>query len=295
MGCFGSIIDDEDGKNTDFRLINGLTHSRLPIYVYRKGLLLLKRLIGPLFCETDMLKHKIQYNDLSKVKCPFCEEILLNEFALIEIGKLRNSCIDLMLHLNLAARLIERDERDDIFEDLKRYEDFLKLNEEFREKFYKVRCKNIDCKKAFMLQCYEYTSLNEYLKEKKLEKYILDNWEGNEKIKNEILEERKKKYKKRKEDNEWDLYVYEKDKEKYNKLIQIFEDKMEDKTNYYTMEKAFNSTIYKIPDDLYYETKMKILDYIKTGVDEYIANRCYYTCERTSKEIEEKEEFVSRL
>lgn len=295
MGCVGAnAIDEDDGKNRDFRLINGLVHSGLPIYVYRKGIVLLKRLIGPIFCETEMLERKIQY-DLKNAKCPFCEQILLNEFAAYEIEKLRNSCVDLMLNLNLVIRLIERDYRIDIFEELKRYEDFLKLNEAFREKFYRVRCKNLDCRKSFILQCYEYYTLKQYLTEKKNEKYLLENWENNENVKNEIINERTKNASKKKADNEWEICVFEKDRDRYNKLIELFEDKIGDKTNYYTMEKAFNSVIYKIPDDLYYETKMNILDYIKTAVDEFIASRCYYTCERSEKEIKEKEEFIKKL
>ena len=289
-GCWSSeVIKEEEDTNKDYRLENKMEHANLPVYTYKRACVRFKRLIDPIFCDIELLKKRINF-DLTDSKCPFCDNVLLDQMKVEEIKKFRNSSFDIMYRLNLVNKLIEKDETIDIFEDLKKHEEFLKKND-LREKFFRIRCRNEECKKAFMLLAYEYTPINEYLKEIKKEKYILSNWENNQKIMDEIRKEREKNYTKKKLENKWEENVYDKKKEKLKELMNLFEEKLNDinngKINY------IKSIIDEIPDDMYYENKIKLLTYIKSGIDDALVPRVKYKPERSSDEIDEKKEYFS--
>ena len=290
MGCTRSIvIEDEEEKEKDYRLIPKMIFAKLQVYYYKRACLMFKRLIDPIFCEKNLLERRINF-DLTDSKCPFCDNILLDEMKVEEIRKFRNSSLDIMYELNLVVKLIEKDEKIDIFEDLKKHEEFLKKNE-FREKFFRIRCRNEDCDKAFMLLVYEYPTINEYLKKNKNEKYILNNWQNNQKIMDEIRKERNKNYKNKKLENQWEEYVFGKEKEKLYQLMNLFDEKLNNIN--YGNENLIEAIIDTIPEDMYYENKIKLLTYIKSGLDEFIVARVKYKPDRNSEEIKEKKKYFS--
>ena len=290
MGCTRSIvIEDEEEKEKDYRLIPKMIFAKLQVYYYKRACLMFKRLIDPIFCEKNLLERRINF-DLTDSKCPFCDNILLDEMKVEEIRKFRNSSLDIMYELNLVVKLIEKDEKIDIFEDLKKHEEFLKKNE-FREKFFRIRCRNEDCDKAFMLLVYEYPTINEYLKKNKNEKYILNNWQNNQKIMDEIRKERNKNYKNKKLENQWEEYVFGKEKEKLYELMNLFDEKLNNIN--YGNENLIEAIIDTIPEDMYYENKIKLLTYIKSGLDEFIVAGVKYKPDRNSEEIEEKKKYFS--
>ena len=290
MGCTRSIvIEDEEEKEKDYRLIPKMIFAKLQVYYYKRACLMFKRLIDPIFCEKNLLERRINF-DLTDSKCPFCDNILLDEMKVEEIRKFRNSSLDIMYELNLVVKLIEKDEKIDIFEDLKKHEEFLKKNE-FREKFFRIRCRNEDCDKAFMLLVYEYPTINEYLKKNKNEKYILNNRQNNQKIMDEIRKERNKNYKNKKLENQWEEYVFGKEKEKLYELMNLFDEKLNNIN--YGNENLIEAIIDTIPVDMYYENKIKLLTYIKSGLDEFIVARVKYKPDRNSEEIKEKKKYFS--
>lgn len=290
MGCTSSyVIEDEEERKKDYRLIPKMIFAKLNVYTYKRACLMFKRLIDPIFCEKQLLERRINI-DLTDSKCPFCDKILLDDMKVEEIRKFRNSSLDIMYELNLAVKLIEKDEKIDIFEDLKKHEEFLKKNE-FREKFFRVRCREEDCNKPFMLLVYEYPTINEYLKKNKNEKYILNNWQNNQKIMDEIRKERNKNYKSKKLENQWEEYVFKKDKEKLYELMNLFDEKLENIN--YGNENLIEVIINIIPEDMYYENKIKLLTYIKSGLDEFIVDSVKYYPDRNSEESDEKKKYFS--
>ena len=118
MGCTRSEVIDNNKENEDYRLINKMKFNNLQVYSYKKACLLFKKLIAPIFCEENLLKNRINI-DLTNTKCPFCNNVLLDQMKVEEIQKFRNKTFKYMYQLNLTIKLIEKDETIDIFENLK--------------------------------------------------------------------------------------------------------------------------------------------------------------------------------
>lgn len=290
MGCTRSEVIDNNKENEDYRLINKMKFNNLQVYSYKKACLLFKKLIAPIFCEENLLKNRINI-DLTNTKCPFCNNVLLDQMKVEEIQKFRNKTFKYMYQLNLTIKLIEKDETIDIFENLKKNVEVLNKNKLY-EKFFRIKCRNEECRKKFMLLVYEDITLNEYLKQNKNEKYILDNWENNQNVMEEIKKERNKNFKQKKLENQWEKYVFEKNKNKFDKLVNLFEDKLKNKEQTKMIE-ILDEIVCNIPEEMYYENKVKLLTYFKTGVDDLIAETFKYEIEKNSNEIEEKKQYFS--
>lgn len=290
MGCTRSEVIDNNKENEDYRLINKMKFNNLQVYSYKKACLLFKKLIAPIFCEENLLKNRINI-DLTNTKCPFCNNVLLDQMKVEEIKKFRNKTFKYMYQLNLTIKLIEKDETIDIFENLKKNVEVLNKNKLY-EKFFRIKCRNEECRKKFMLLVYEDITLNEYLKQNKNEKYILDNWENNQNVMEEIKKERNKNFKQKKLENQWEKYVFEKNKKKFYELVDLFEDKLKNKEQTKMIE-ILDEIVCDIPEEMYYENKVKLLTYFKTGVDDLIAETFKFEIEKNSNEIEEKKQYFS--